>query len=293
VSVAVFGLNGRGMVHAENFSHLKNSSVAYLVDVDSTVLAKAAHQMKTGDRPPKAIGDFRRALEDPTVDAVSIATPDHWHTPMAILAMKAGKHVYVEKPCGHNPREGELIVAAQKASGKVVQMGTQQRSSARTIEALQRIKDGVIGRPYLARAWYANTRTGIGQGKPAPVPAHLDYALWQGPRPHAVSRQRDPLQLALVHGLGHRRDLQQRDTRDRHRAPLGVEHPTRVLATGGRRHYEATAVPDSQEATFGFAAAIRAFGRARAATGTIRSTARAAPRSTERAARSSSTATAT
>ena len=171
VSVAVFGLNGRGMVHAQNFSRLKNSSVAYIADVDSSVLAKAAGEMKTVSKPPKAIADFRRALEDPTVDAVSIATPDHWHAPMAILAMKAGKHVYVEKPCGHNAREGELLVAAQRETHRVVQMGTQQRSSARTIEALQRIKDGVIGRPYLARAWYANTRVGIGRGKSAPVPS--------------------------------------------------------------------------------------------------------------------------
>src|SRR5215467_11410006 len=164
ISVAVFGLNGRGIVHAENFSRLKNSSVPYLADVDSTVLAKAAAQLKSATKPPKPIADFRRALEDPTVDAVSIATPDHWHAPMAILAMKAGKHVYVEKPCGHNAREGELLVATQRDTHRVVQMGTQQRSSARTIEALQRIKDGVIGRPYLARAWYANTRVGIGKG---------------------------------------------------------------------------------------------------------------------------------
>jgi predicted dehydrogenase len=111
VVVAVIGLNGRGMVHAQNFARLPNSEVAYLCDVDSSVLGRATSAM----RPPnatKAIGDFRRALDDEAVDAVSIATPDHWHTPMAILAMKAGKHVYLEKPCGHNPREGELLVAA-------------------------------------------------------------------------------------------------------------------------------------------------------------------------------------
>ena len=128
--------------------------------------------MKSATRQPKAIGDFRRALEDPTVDAVSIATPDHWHAPMAILAMKAGKHVYVEKPCGHNAREGELLVAAQRETHRVVQMGTQQRSSARTIEALQRIKDGVIGRPYLARQ-HARRRkeggTGSEESRPRPL----------------------------------------------------------------------------------------------------------------------------
>ena len=212
--------------------------------------------MKSATRQPKAIGDFRRALEDPTVDAVSIATPDHWHAPMAILAMKAGKHVYVEKPCGHNAREGELLVAAQRETHRVVQMGTQQRSSARTIEALQRIKDGVIGRPYLARAWYANTRVGIGKGKAAPVPKNLDYDLWQGPAP------RTPYRDNVIHynwhwfthwGTG---EICNNGTHeiDIARLALGVEHPTRVLATGGRRHYEDDwQFPDSQEATFEFA----------------------------------------
>jgi predicted dehydrogenase len=256
VSVAVFGLNGRGMVHAQNFSRLKNSSVAYIADVDSNVLAKAAGEMKSAARQPKAIGDFRRALEDPTVDAVSIATPDHWHAPMAILAMKAGKHVYVEKPCGHNAREGELLVAAQRETHRVVQMGTQQRSSARTIEALQRIKDGAIGRPYLARAWYANTRVGIGKGKAAPVPKNLDYDLWQGPAP------RLPYRDNVIHynwhwfthwGTG---EICNNGTHeiDIARLALAVEHPTRVLATGGRRHYaDDWQFPDSQEATFEFA----------------------------------------
>lgn len=255
VVVAVFGLNGRGMVHAQNFSRLEHSSVAYLADVDSTVLAKAAGAMKSAARTPKAIGDFRRALDDPAVDAVSIATPDHWHTPMAIMAMKAGKHVYVEKPCGHDAREGELIVAEQKASGRVVQMGTQQRSSARTIEALARIKDGAIGKTYLARTWYANTRTGIGHGKPAPVPSNLDYELWQGPAPHTPYRDN------VIHynwhwftrwGTG---EICNNGTHeiDIARLALAVEHPTRVLSTGGRRHYDDDwQFPDTQEATFDF-----------------------------------------
>ena len=141
VVVAVIGVNGRGQVHAQNFARSKNTEVAYVCDVDSTVLGKVIKQTQEAQtRAPKAIDDFRRALDDKGVDAVSIATPDHWHAPMALLAMKAGKHVYLEKPCGHNPREGELLVEAQKKYGRVVQMGTQQRSSARTIEALQAIK---------------------------------------------------------------------------------------------------------------------------------------------------------
>jgi len=260
VVVAVFGLNGRGMVHAQNFSTLENSEVAYLCDVDSNVLAKAARGMPGQAKAPETIGDFRRALDDKRVDAVAIATPDHWHAPMAILAMQAGKHVYVEKPCGHNPREGELLVAAQRKYDRVVQMGTQQRSSARTIEAVQAIRDGVIGRPYLARAWYANTRTGIGHGKPAPVPSNLDYELWQGPAP------RTPYRDNVIHynwhwftrwGTG---EICNNGTHeiDVARLALDVEHPTGVMSTGGRYHYQDDwEFPDTQEATFEFAGGQR------------------------------------
>jgi predicted dehydrogenase len=254
--VAVVGLNGRGMVHAQNFSALKNSEVAYLCDVDSNVLAKAAKGMPAGSKAPKTIGDFRRALDDKSVDVVSIATPDHWHAPMAILAMQAGKHVYVEKPCGHNPHEGEMLVAAQRKYDRVVQMGTQQRSSGRTIEAVQMIRDGAIGRPYLARGWYANTRTGIGHGKPAPVPSNLDYELWQGPAPRTAYRDN------VIHynwhwfkrwGTG---EICNNGTHeiDIARLALGVDYPAAVMSSGRRQHYQDDwEFPDTQEATFEFA----------------------------------------
>ena len=117
-----------------------------------------------------------------------IATPDHWHAPMAIAGLQAGKHVYVEKPCSHNPAEGALLVEAQKKYGKLVQMGTQQRSSPHTIEIVDKIHDGLIGRAYFAKAWYSNTRKSIGFGKDAPVPAQLDWDLWQGPAPRRPTR---------------------------------------------------------------------------------------------------------
>jgi predicted dehydrogenase len=256
IVVAVFGLNGRGMVHAQNFSTLQNSEVAYLCDVDSNVLAKAAKGTPSKARAPKTIDDFRRALDDKSVDVVSIATPDHWHAPMAILAMQAGKHVYLEKPCGHNPHEGEMLVAAQKKFNRVVQMGTQQRSSARTIEAMQVIKDGAIGHPYLARAWYANTRTGIGHGKPAPVPSNLNYEMWQGPAPRTEYRDN------IIHYNWHwfRRwgtgEICNNGTHeiDIARLALGVDYPTSVMSSGARYHYQDDwEFPDTQEATFEFA----------------------------------------
>ena len=256
VVVAVMGLNGRGMVHAHNFRRLKNTTVAYICDVDATVLSKAQHGLeKDGGAMPKAIGDFRRALDDKTVDALSIAAPDHWHAPAAMLAMKAGKHVYVEKPCGHNPHEGELLVATQKKYRRVVQMGNQQRSAPRSIEAIAAIHDGLIGTPYLARAWYANTRTGIGHGKPAAVPANLDYELWQGPAP------RTPYRDNVIHynwhwfkrwGTG---EICNNGTHeiDIARWALGVERPTSVSSIGGRYHFaDDWEFPDTQQVTFDF-----------------------------------------
>src|SRR5947208_10966167 len=120
VRVAVMGLNGRGTVLARGFARAAHTEVAYVCDVDSVVLAKGVSAVaQVQGKSPKGLGDFRKALEDKEVDALVIAAPDHWHTPAALLAMHAGKHVYVEKPCGHNPREGELLVEAQPKHRRV------------------------------------------------------------------------------------------------------------------------------------------------------------------------------
>ena len=206
--------------------------------------------------PPKTVTDFRRVLDDKSVDAIAIATPDHWHAPATILALDAGKHVYVEKPSGHDPREDELIVAAARKHNKLhVQLGTQARSGPHFIEVRQMILEGVIGVPYLARAWYANTRTGIGKGKVVPVPANLDYELWQGPAP------RTPYRDNIIHynwhwftnwGTG---EICNNGTHeiDVARWILGLDYPTSVTSTGGRFHYaDDWQFPDTQEATFVF-----------------------------------------
>ena len=138
---------------------------------------------ETQKRKPKGIKDFREALEDKDLDALVIAAPDHWHTPATLIALEAGKHVYVEKPCGHNPQEGEMLLEAEKKYGKVIQMGNQQRSAPESIQAVQEIRDGIIGRPYFGKAWYANARGSIGKGQAADPAAGLDYDLWQGPAP--------------------------------------------------------------------------------------------------------------
>jgi len=256
VVVAVMGLNGRGTVLARNFLASSSTEVAYLCDVDANVLAKAQGELqpRTG-KAPRPIADFRRALDDKDVDALVIAAPDHWHTPAAILALQAGKHVYVEKPASHNPREVELLVAAQKRYGKQVQIGNQQRSAPRSIEVMQAIREGLIGRPYFARAWYANTRASIGRGKPAPVPSHLDYELWQGPAPRAPYRDN------VIHYNWHwfRRwgtgEICNNGTHeiDVARWALGVDTPTRVSSVGGRFHFEDDwEFTDTQEVVFEF-----------------------------------------
>src|SRR2546421_1727841 len=237
VRVAVMGLNGRGTVLARTFARAAHAAVAYVCDVDSQVLAKSVSAVAgVQGKPPKGLGDFRKALEDKDVDALVIAAPDHWHTPAALLAMQAGEHVYVEKPCGHNAREGELLVEAQRKHQRVVQMGTQQRPPPRPVEGGQAIKGGAIGQPYLARAWYANTRGPIGRGKAAPVPANLDYELWQGPAP------RTPYHDNIIHYNWHwfRRwgtgEILNNGTHeiDVARWALGVGYPTRGTSVGGR-----------------------------------------------------------
>src|SRR5437762_10240796 len=149
--VGIMGLNGRGLVPARGFARGANTTVGYLCDVDSTVLAKALGEISPLQAtPPKTVSDFRRVLDDKSVDALVIATPDHWHAAATILALDAGKNVYVEKPSGHDPNEDELIVAAARKHPKLrVQLGTQARSGPHFIEVLELVRHGQIGTPYL------------------------------------------------------------------------------------------------------------------------------------------------
>src|SRR5215472_3445537 len=173
--VGIMGMGGRGSEHARSFAALPGVEVAYVCDVDQRRSGKAADDAgRAGKKAPKAVGDFRRILDDKAVDALVVATCNHWHAPSAILACAAGKHVYVEKPCSHNPREGELLVEAARKHSRVVQMGNQRRSWPQIIEAIDLVRGGAIGRPYYARCTYTNTRPSIGRGREAPVPAGLD-----------------------------------------------------------------------------------------------------------------------
>jgi predicted dehydrogenase len=238
LNFAVIGLRSRAYAHLSSLKANKAAArISHVCDVDSDTLKKFADDTaKEMGESPGADKDFRNILQLKEVDAVTIATPDHWHAPMAILALQAGKHVYVEKPCSHNPGEGALLVEAQKKYGKLVQMGTQQRSSPHTIEVVQKVQDGVIGRAYFAKAWYSNTRKSIGVGKEVPVPPQLDWDLWQGPAPRrAYTSNIQPYNWHWfrIYGTGETLNNGTHEV-DVCRWILGVDYPRSVSASGGR-----------------------------------------------------------
>ena len=241
LNFAVIGLHSRAYAHLSALRANKASArIAYVCDVDTNTMKKfAAETEKEMGEVPKTDQDFRNILKDKEVDAITIATPDHWHAPMAILGLEAGKHVYVEKPCSHNPAEGVMLVQAQKKYNKLVQMGTQQRSSPHTIEIVDRIHNGEIGRAYMAKAWYVNTRKSIGHGKEAPVPPQLNWDLWQGPAPRrAYTDNIQPYNWHWfkIYGTGEALNNGTHEI-DVCRWALGVDLPERIGAQGGRYAY--------------------------------------------------------
>ena len=256
VRVAIIGCNGRGMNHIAGYAAVPNVQIACVCDVDAHAMAKGiAEVSKKQGRKPKGEQDLRRVLEDPEIDAVSIATPDHWHTPATILACAAGKHVYVEKPGSHNLRESEWIVEAARKHKRLVQMGNQRRSWPWIQEAMSALHAGELGRLYHARGWYTNHRASIGHGKIVPPPEWLNYSLWQGPAPD------QPYRDNILHynwhwfwnwGTGeignngvHALDLA--------RWGLDVELPHKVTCGGGRYAFQDDwETPDTMAATFDF-----------------------------------------
>ena len=255
IAVAVMGVNGRGNFLAQLIAKMPNCEIAYICDPDERAMTKTVSDIAAiQTRKPKAEKDFRKALEDKGVDALIIASPDHWHAPASIIACAMGKHVYVEKPISHNPNEGELVVQAARKYDRIVQMGSQRRSGTGLIQMIDDIRSGLIGNAYMAKTWYTNAR-GPMYLKDAPVPTWLDYDLWQGPAP------RRPYQDGLIHYNWHWRwhwgtgEALNNGTHeiDVARWGLGVEFPTRVSSLGGRYSFDdAWETPDTQTISIEF-----------------------------------------
>ncbi|MGA7159198.1 MAG: Gfo/Idh/MocA family oxidoreductase [Acidobacteriaceae bacterium] len=261
LNFAVMGLNGRGYAHLSALKANKaKARLAYVCDVETNILAKyvAAATREMGEAP-RAEQDFRNALAVRDIDAITVATPDHWHTPMAILALKAGKHVYVEKPCSHNPAEGALLVETQRKHGKLVQMGSQQRSSPHTIEIVDKIHNGAIGRPYYAKAWYCNVRKSIGHGVVVPVPTTLDWDLFQGPAPREPYRNNvQPYNWHWFKTWGTGESLNNGTHEvDICRWALNVGYPNTAISTAGRYQFKDDwQFYDTMDTSFGYDDAI-------------------------------------
>ena len=256
LNVAIMGVNGRGGSLATGFIGQPNCQVAYICDVDERATGKVLNPItERQNRKPQAVTDFRKALDDKSVDILVCAAPNHWHAPATILGCAAGKHVYVEKPCSHNPREGELAVEASRKHNRVVQMGSQRRSSPVIGEGIELMKSGAIGNVLYARSWYNNRRPSIGHGKPAEIPSWLDWTMWQGPAPDR------PFVDNVVHYNWHWKwhwgngELGNNGVHglDVARWGLGVEFPTRVSSGGGKyRHDDDQETPDTHVVTYSF-----------------------------------------
>ena len=250
------GGNGRGSELALGFAGQKNAEVAFICDVDERHLGKAVDAVAARQsRKPRGVSDFRQIMDEQSVDAIVIATPDHWHAPATIYACAANKHVYVEKPACHNPAEGEMMLNAARKYSRKVQLGTQRRSWPGIIEAMGRIKNGDIGRVLLSHSYYFNNRPSIGRGRAATVPGYLDYNFWQGPAPEKAYR--DNYLHYTWHwfwhwGTGelgnngvHYIDLQRWGT--------GVDYPSKIISAGGKYRYDDDQeTPDTHNVNYEF-----------------------------------------
>jgi predicted dehydrogenase len=240
VRIACVGLRGQGRTHLARYNAMRNVEVAGFCDIDQSVLdQRLADQEKAGKKRPAIYKDFRKLLEDKSIDAISIATPNHHHTLQTIWACQAGKDVYVEKPCSHDMFEARQIVAAAQKYGRMVQHGSNSRSSIAR-EAVKHVQTGTIGDVYMARGLCFKRRKTIGRTQIEPVPPGVDYDLWTGPapaRPFTQNRFHYNWHWFWDYGNG---DLGNQGIHqlDLARWGLGVKYPTRISAMGGHLMFD-------------------------------------------------------
>jgi predicted dehydrogenase len=256
VRLAVIGVRGRGKELATEFARQKDAEVVALCDIDDASFPRAIKAVEAaGGKTPKTEKDFRRLLDDKSIDAIAVATPDHWHALLTVMACQADKDVYSEKPASHNVVEGRRMVEAARKYKRVVQLGTQRRSMPHIQDAIAHVHSGGIGKVGLARAWIHQKRKPIGHGAPGPVPEGVDYAMWQGPapdRPFMANHFHYNWHWFWNWGTGevgnngiHGVDVA--------RWGLRVDAPTRVTSGGGKYVFDDDQeVPDTQMVTWEF-----------------------------------------
>lgn len=252
--VAVIGVNGQGGNHVTEWLRNPDVDLVAVCDCDPAAYKKRFDKLKDQTQLPKYVPDVRKLLEDPNIDAVSIATPNHWHALMAVWAMQAGKDVYVEKPCSHNVYEGRVITQWARKLGRMCQMGVQSRSMTGMREALEFIHSGKIGAVKFARAVCFRQRPSIGfVDTPAPIPEGLDFDLWCGPAPKVVPiRKRLHYDWHWVWETGNG-DLGNQNPHELDKARWGLrkqELPKQVVSLGGRLGYIDNGTVANSQVTF-------------------------------------------
>jgi len=256
VLVGVMGLRRQGMNDTKAFIRSRQAEIVALCDVDESVLNKSAREVEgMQGRKPRTVKDFRRLIEDKDIDALVIATPDHWHAIPSILACQSGKDVYVEKPLAHNIIEGRAMVQAARKYDRVVQMGTQQRSGRHFERAVEYVRSGKLGKVGLARAWICHDRPEIGSPPDSAPPPGVDYDMWLGPapkRPFNPNRFHYQWHWFWDYGTGemgnwgvHHLDIV--------RWGMNADYPTAVSCTGGKYVFEDMhETPDTQIVTYDY-----------------------------------------
>lgn len=256
--ISLIGINGMGHGHLRNLTKRSDVRIVSLCDVDQSVLDRGVETVAESHRErPKLATDFREVLQDPDVDAVVIATPHHWHCPIAIPALKAGKDIYLEKPASHVFQEGRAMVETARKHDRVVQHGTQMRSTEVTFLAAEVLESGILGEIKMTKAWNVQRGKGLEPKPDAPVPGGVDYERWLGPAPKRAfnpNRFHRSWRWYRDYGNGDMGDDGAHDL-DMAQWALGVStHPVRITAHGstidlkGEREY-----PDNMMMAFQYA----------------------------------------